>query len=548
MMEESHLRADPESMLRLRALARQRSLNERRQAKDLELRMESASLPPGWEPKTWAQKAALSSQADILFFGGAAGSLKTETMLVDASLEVTNPNLRGIIFRQQFTQMSDIIDKTHKLYKPLNGTFNGSSYTWNFPSGANIRLAYIGADKDIWQYLGPRYSFIGFDESTLHTEYQVRNMLGRMSSTDRRLRLRMRLASNPGNIGAGWHKKMFLREACPVHEPEKCPKPGELYLDACWPSDSYPLQDADGNGFSVTFIPGHLSDHDLLDEKYVYRLRMMSGQLSKAMEQGCWCELQGAYFSIWDKARMVIPFGGVQATWWDAHFLSIDYGFGKSSSCAHMHVRTQAGPIITVGEFVAPNLAAHEFAQQVLERFVVPDTGGQRRRIVATFLDPANFNPDYDLRRGTGGHSVANQMDLVFVGHELGCRKASNDRIGGWQLMYQMLQKGEWLIADTCKQLIESLPSRMHDEKKPGDLLKVPGDPLDDVADCARYGIYSFITAEEMPLELRIRERIAPLVKAADLTSASIRYQQAMDEYGAQDQPARFGRYTPGRR
>ena len=44
--------------------------------------------------------------------------------------------------------------------------------------------------------MGPRYSFIGFDESTFHSEYQVRNMLGRLSSTDKTLRLRMRLASN----------------------------------------------------------------------------------------------------------------------------------------------------------------------------------------------------------------------------------------------------------------------------------------------------------------------------------------------------------------
>jgi hypothetical protein len=45
--------------------------------------------------KTAAQKAALESSADILFFGGATGSLKTETMLVDAARESGNPNLRA---------------------------------------------------------------------------------------------------------------------------------------------------------------------------------------------------------------------------------------------------------------------------------------------------------------------------------------------------------------------------------------------------------------------------------------------------------------------
>jgi hypothetical protein len=47
----------------------------------------------------------------------------------------------------------------------------------------------------------------------------------------------------------------------------------------------------------------------------------------------------------------------------------------------------------------------------------------------------------------------------------------------------QTLQTGEWQIADTCPKLIEPIPSRMHDEKRPGDALKVPGDPLNDVTD-----------------------------------------------------------------
>jgi hypothetical protein len=47
--------------------------------------------------------------------------------------------------------------------------------------------------------------------------------------------------------------------------------------------------------------------------------------------------------------------------------------------------------------------------------------------------------------------------------------------------MYQMLAHGQWLISDTCPQLISAIPSRVHDPQKPGDLLKVGGDPLDDV-------------------------------------------------------------------
>lgn len=497
--------------------------------------------PTDWTPKTAAQKAALESRADILLFGGAAGSLKTETMLVDAARESNNSNLRAIIFRQQLTHMTDIVEKTRRLYTPMGATFVGSPPpTWTFPSGAKIRLGYISCDDDIWHYLGPRYSFIGFDESTLHTEHQVRNMLGRLSSTDKSLRLRVRLASNPGNVGAPWHKAMFLRGACPVHGSERCGPPGKLYWDARWPSDQYPLQDPDGNGFSIAFIPGRLTDHNLLDDKYRYRLRMMSGFLSKAMEQGCWCELQGAYFSNWNSSKMVIPYAMVGAQWWDSHFLSLDFGFGKSSAAAHLHVRTQDGKIKTVGEFVASHLPAYEFAEQVIRRLVAPPFQGQRRKIVAVYLDPSNF-------RHTGdGHTIADQINEVFEPEGLGCWEASNDRIGGWQLMYEQLQKGEWLIADTCPKLIESIPTRLHHDKRPGDLRKVPGDPLDDVADSARYGIYSFINASPRPQELSDREQFRSLVEQGDLTSAMIRYPQMVAK-SSDYRPVTIGRYAYAR-
>jgi hypothetical protein len=138
---------------------------------------------------------------------------------------------------------------------------------------------------------------------------------------------------------------------------------------------------------------------------------------------------------------------------------------------------TQDGRLKTIGEFVAAQLPAYEFAREVVNRFVLPPIQGQRRRIVAIYFDPSNFKHIGD------GHTIADQINEVLEPYDLGALMASNDRIGGWQLMYQMIQRAEWQIADTCPKLIEAIPSRMDDEKKPGDVLKVPGDPLDDVAD-----------------------------------------------------------------
>ena len=350
-----------------------------------------------WMPATAAQRSALDSQADILLFGGSAGSLKTETMLMDAVQEYENPNLRAIVFRSSFVEMTDIIDKTRRLYAPMGGVFVGSpKWTWSFPSGATIRFAYMKTDDDVWKYLGPRYSFIGFDESTLHTEKQVRNILGRLSSTDP--------APAPAHA-AHLEPRQRRRRLAPIAlsarplpgtQPTDAAQPGQLYRDRCWPSDGEAIP------FSVAFIPGKLSDHNLLDANYAKRLHMMSGGAAAAMEQGCWCTLEGAYFPF-VHAGMVRPLAEAGVEWWHNHFLSIDYGYGKSSSSVGLYVRGPAeirqkieihgiesqrlaqhdvpefpqGRIRKIGELVVPHVPAYELAQMVVDAFIRPEENGR---------------------------------------------------------------------------------------------------------------------------------------------------------------------------
>ena len=79
--------------------------------------------------------------------------------------------------------------------------------------------------------------------------------------------------------------------------------------------------------------------------------------------------------------------------------------------------------------------------------------------------------------------------------------------------------------------------------------MKVPGDPLDDVADDARYGIYTFITAEEKPWELKVQEEMQQY--KGDPTGALIRYWELQQERNRGVRPARFVRsaiWRQGRR
>ena len=123
------------------------------------------------------------------------------------------------------------------------------------------------------------------------------------------------------------------------------------------------------------------------------------------------------------------------------------------------------------------------------------------------------------------------------------CERASNDRLGGWQLLYRMLRTGEFEITDVCPKTFEAIRTRMHEETRPGDIRKVAGDPLDDVADETRYALYSFIQQADKPRELLLEDS----VRGLDLGSASIRWQQKAEELDKREEPIRMG-MRPGYR
>ena len=87
-------------------------------------------------------------------------------------------------------------------------------------------------------------------------------------------------------------------------------------------------------------------------------------------------------------------------------------------------------------------------------------------------------------------------------------------------------------------------------------MLKVAGDPLDDVYDSARYGLYTFVTASEKPIPMQVKrsEVVAQFAenlhdgslslseRGAVMTSSLIRHLQLKVEEAADSRPTRLGR------
>ena len=88
-------------------------------------------------------------------------------------------------------------------------------------------------------------------------------------------------------------------------------------------------------------------------------------------------------------------------------------------------------------------------------------------------------------------------------------------------LLYQMLEQGQWVIAENCTRLIECLPILTRDPANVEDVLKSSGD---DPADSARYGLKTRLAPGSAPREQRVADRIS----AVDATSRAIWTQKFM--------------------
>jgi hypothetical protein len=437
---------------------------------------------------------------------------------MDAVQEFDNPALQAIIFRRSFPELLQLIRRSKELYAALcpNGikAYNKTEHLWTFPSGATIRFAYLEQDDDVYRYQGSEFTYISFDEATHWQEFPIRYMLSRLRSTSRTIKKRMRLGTNPGNIGHLFLKKIFLGERCPhCQPPDRIPF--QIYADAVWPSDGKPI------GKTTCFIPARLTDHNLLGEDYVANLETQSGRLAQQLLEGCWEVTEGQYFDIWNKLTMVQKRRDIPVEPWWPHWVGSDYGFSISIAAAYQMCWRppyqekledgtvkdwRNGRMYFLDEVGVPKTLAGDFSRLILRRWILDEAGNKLSTNYCAFY----LSPDASAKTGLRGsedlHSRKAQMDEELVKYGFAWQNASNDRAGGAIYLYNGLKNGEIVVCDSCPQLIEALQTRLIDPDKADDVLKVSGDPLDDYYDGARYAAYSHRFNAKKPIEQRVME------------------------------------------
>ncbi len=137
-------------------------------------------------PQAGYQMRFLSSSADIVIGGGAAGVGKTFTLLLDPIRHKDVPGFGGVIFRRttpQIRREGGLWDASMKLYPLLGASPKESTLDWKFPKGQNLKFSHLEYEKDVLGWQGTEIPFIGFDELTHFSKKMFFYMLTRNRST-----------------------------------------------------------------------------------------------------------------------------------------------------------------------------------------------------------------------------------------------------------------------------------------------------------------------------------------------------------------------------
>jgi len=120
-----------------------------------------------WKPNSKAQTLFLSCPYSEILFGGSRGPGKTDSLLMDYIQFVGlgfGPSWKGIIFRQTYKQLEEIVSKSKRFYPAIvpGAHWRGSAMEWVFPKGETLKLRHAKRPADMENYQGHEYPLTSF--------------------------------------------------------------------------------------------------------------------------------------------------------------------------------------------------------------------------------------------------------------------------------------------------------------------------------------------------------------------------------------------------
>lgn len=126
------------------------------------------------------------------------------------------PGYAALLLRRTYSDLAlpgALMERAHAWLDGTAAVWSGDTHTWAFPSGATLTFGYLDHEGAEQRYRSAEFQYCGFDELTQFDEAQYRFMFTRLRrKAGVTIPLRMRAASNPGDVGHEWVKQRFIVE------------------------------------------------------------------------------------------------------------------------------------------------------------------------------------------------------------------------------------------------------------------------------------------------------------------------------------------------
>jgi predicted phage terminase large subunit-like protein len=244
------------------------------------------------------QEEFLSCPADIVIFGGAAGSGKSWSLLLDPLRYANVKGFNAVIFRRETPQIrktGGLWQKAKNLYIPIGGKPNKSSLEFVI-NEAIIQFSHMEHEDDKYNWDGVEICFIGFDELTQFEEDQFWYLL-RSNRSDCGVSPYIRATCNPDPDSFVYPLiKWWLddNDEYPDYSKSGIIRYFVRYNDKIYwadTADELKKDFPDELPKSFTFIPAKLEDNQIFLEKdpaYKSNLNALSKVDRERLKKGNW--------------------------------------------------------------------------------------------------------------------------------------------------------------------------------------------------------------------------------------------------------------------
>ena len=460
----------------------------------------------GWAPQEGAQQKFLTCPVFEVLLEGNRGGGKTTCLLMDFAQHVGEgfgAKWRGVLFRQTYPQLKDVIAKTLETFPILfpDAKYNRSDHTWSWPTGEELLLRYMNRIEDYGEYHGHEYPWIGFEELTYWSDQAIyKRMMSCCRSATPDIPRKYRATTNPYGKGHTWVRQRF---GLPIEADQQI---GRIIHETDTTGAELPPRVA---------IRLQLMENKILleaDPDYVSRIRASARNPSEAAAwiEGSWDIVAGGMFDdLWvPKVHVVgnFPIDQIPKRWridraYD-HGQSAPFSVGwyavsngEPMQWEGKRIGTKPGDLIRFQEWYGWNGTANEGLRMGAKEIAAGILAREREwgilgRVYPGPADTGIFD-DYEP-----GKSVAGDMSATGVNWEH-ADKGPGSRKQGWEQMRKLMKAAipgkdgtrdaaGLFVCYRCAQFLRTVPVLPRSEKDPDD---GDTDAEDHAADEVRYRI-----------------------------------------------------------